>query len=663
MRLAIYVRVSTRHQTESQTIEQQLERLRAHSQAQGWALSDENIFRDDGYSGAALNRPGLDRLRDQVAARAFDCVLIVAPDRLARKYVHQVLLIEELERAGCQVEFLDRPMSHDPHDQLLLQIRGAVAEYERALITERMRRGRLSKFRAGVLLPWTKPPYGYRLHPERPRDPSGVRLEPAEAAIVAEIFATYLQDGAGLISVAKALFDQQVPSPTGKKRWGLATLRGVLTNPAYTGHVYAGRMHYHPPKIRRSATHPIGQPHDSATLAPRSEWIPVATISAIVTPEQFDLVQAKLTQNQSFASRHNTVHHYLLRALVSCGVCQLACSARTVAGQPYGYYICTGKAKPVQARREEKCPSRFIPAQQLDELVWNDLCDLLTHPQVIAQALERALGGSWLPQELQARQENLRRGQAHLAQQLNRLTEAYLNAIIPLAEYHRRRQELEQRVQALQNQLNQLLAQVDRHKELTGLVTQVGEFCQRVQMGLATATFEQKRQLIELLVDRVVVTDGDVEIHYVIPTSHNGEHARFCHLRTDYFNAPHLIGLGDGQAAQQIGKNRVFLRRLAQIRAWAEGHQPHLTHVALNGFPINDHLVSQDGRNLARAVKGMGGVEFIDPPLEMQFFGGRRHRQVVQARPVQAQQVGLGRQRQVRCLAFNHGEALISRPG
>jgi len=219
MRIAVYVRVSTRNQAESQTIEQQLERLRAHLQAQGWTLPDDHIFRDDGYSGAALNRPGLDRLRDQVVARAFDLVLIVAPDRLARKYVHQVLLIEELERAGCQVEFLDRPMSHDPHDQLLLQIRGAVAEYERALITERMRRGRLSKFRAGVLLPWTRPPYGYRLDPERPRDPKGVRLEPAEAAMVAEIFAAYLQDGAGLISVAKTLFTQHMPSPTGKQRW------------------------------------------------------------------------------------------------------------------------------------------------------------------------------------------------------------------------------------------------------------------------------------------------------------------------------------------------------------------------------------------------------------------------------------------------------------
>jgi len=170
MQVAVYARVSSRRQAQAQTIEQQLERLRAHATARDWDLVQEHVFRDDGYSGASLRRPGLDRLRDVAASAGLDRILITAPDRLARNYMHQMLLVEELQGYGAVVEFLDRPMSQDPHDQLLLQIRGAVAEYERTLITERMRRGRLRKLRAGILLPWTRPPYGYRVDPERPRD-------------------------------------------------------------------------------------------------------------------------------------------------------------------------------------------------------------------------------------------------------------------------------------------------------------------------------------------------------------------------------------------------------------------------------------------------------------------------------------------------------------
>ena len=121
MRVAVYARVSTTRQARAQTIEQQLERLRAAVAGRGWELEEQHVYRDDGYSGASLGRPGLDRLRDHAALADLDAVLVTAPDRLARNYVHQVLLIDELAGHGCRVEFLDRPMSQDPHDQLLVR--------------------------------------------------------------------------------------------------------------------------------------------------------------------------------------------------------------------------------------------------------------------------------------------------------------------------------------------------------------------------------------------------------------------------------------------------------------------------------------------------------------------------------------------------------------
>jgi site-specific DNA recombinase len=505
---------------------------------EGWEVREEHVFRDDGYSGATLRRPGLDRLRDAVASRALDLVLVTAPDRLARNYVHQMLLLEELERGGCQVAFLDRPMSQDPHDQLLLQIRGAVAEYERTLIAERMRRGRLRKLQAGVLLPWTKAPYGYRLGLEHPRDPAGVWVEPTEAAMVGEIFARYLQTAGSLGGVAKYLTAQGLPSPMGNVCWKASSVRGILTNPAYTGHVYAGRITARPARIRRSALQPVG-PRPSATAVAPAEWLPVALIPAVVSQEQFDQVQAKLALNRQFARRHNTAHPYRLRALVSCGQCRLACLGRST--QPgYAYYLCRGKAHKVQTGRAEKCPARFIPAQQLDEVVWQDLCEVLLHPSSMTQALERAQAGQWAPQELQARRTHLRRAAENLAGHIERLTDAYLNGIMPLAEYlaeyQRRRASVQQQVHSVEHQLNQLEAEAQRQRDLAGLTQSVEALCQRLQGGLEHTTFEQKRQLVELLIDRVVVTNDDVEIRYVIPTTPASEHVRFCHLRTDYFD-------------------------------------------------------------------------------------------------------------------------------
>ena len=534
MRIAVYVRVSGHRQVQTQTIEQQLERLQAHSQTQGQSWQDVTIFRDDGYSGASLKRPGLDRLRDQVGRSAFDLVLITAPDRLARKYVHQMLLLEELERGGCCVEFVERPMSQDPHDQLLLQIRGAVAEYERTLIAERMRRGRQQKFRAGTMLPWSRPPYGYRLNPDRPRDPSGVRLQEAEAACVAEMFALYVMEGQSLAGVVKHVMELGIPNPSGKLRWSLMTVRGILTNPTYTGTVYAGREHAVPKRKRLSPLQPLGRRNSSQETS-CEEWIEVGSVPAIVTKEQFEMVQAKLAQNQSFAKRNNTSHQYLLRAMVSCGLCRLSCNAR--ASKTHAYYFCRGKLGSLQSGRDETCHSRHIPADQLDELVWQDVCEVLLNPGIIEQALQRAQSGEWLPQELQARRAQVRKARASLSGQLERLTEAYIAGVLPLAEYKRRRQDLEQRLEALDNQARQIEVSVHQQMELASLTSSITEFCQRVSRGLEEATFEQKRQLVELLIDRVVVTMEEVEIRYVIPTSPTSEHIRFCHLLTDYSGA------------------------------------------------------------------------------------------------------------------------------
>jgi site-specific DNA recombinase len=235
-----------------------LARRRAHRAAQGEELPSEQIVRDDGDRGARLNRPGLDHRRDAVKAAACDRVLVTTPDRLARNYGHHMVLLEEGERVGCRVEFLERLMSQDPPDPLGLQIRRAVAAYERTRSAERLRRGRQMTRRAGVLLPWTTTPYGDRVDPERPRDPAGVHIEPAEGAIVRELFTRYVDAHETRRGLVKYRLGLGLPSPRGRARWSAASVRGILTHPTDTGQVSSGRNRLRPARARRSATQPIG---------------------------------------------------------------------------------------------------------------------------------------------------------------------------------------------------------------------------------------------------------------------------------------------------------------------------------------------------------------------------------------------------------------------
>src|SRR5215470_4115993 len=541
MTVAVYARVSTTRQAQAQTIEQQLDRLRAAVAERGWALEEQHVYRDDGYSGAALGRPGLDRLRDHAGLADLDVVLVTAPDRLARNYVHQVLLIEELAGHGCRVEFLDRPMSSDPHDQLLLQIRGAVAEYERTLIAERMRRGRQARLRAGTLLPWTTPPFGYRLDAERPRDAAAVRVEPGEAVLVAQLFDWYLEPQATVYQLARRLTGLGVATPMGGPRWNVASVRGILRNPAYAGRALSNRTQVAPARRRKSAMRPAG-PGVSHAPRPEQDWIAVP-VPPIVSAETFAQVQAKLDVNQQGAAR-NTRHEYLLRALVSCGACRLGCTGRqTTAG--YRYYLCRGRTDPLRAAQGQRCTARYIPAGQLDELVWADLCALLTDPAQVTRALARAQGGAWLPQELQARQATIRQTLGQLDRQQHQLLDAYLAEVVTLPELDRTRQDLDRRRDTLLAQQRQLDAAARQKLELGAVADGIEAFCQTIRAGLATATFAQRRQLAELLIDRVIVTDGQVQIRYVLPTSADGPHRPFCQLRKDHLDGPPAGVAGD----------------------------------------------------------------------------------------------------------------------
>ena len=251
MRAAIYARVSTGRQERDQTIDSQLTALRHWATANGHDLRDEHVFTDEGYSGARLDRPGLDRLRDAAAEGAFDVVAVHSPDRLARKYAYQALLLEEFRKAGCEVAFVQRPISDDPHDQLLLQIQGAVAEYERAVLGERFRRGKLQKARAGL---WAagKAPYGYRHVPRRDGVPTHLVIDDAEAEVVRQLYRWLIDERMTVRQILKRLAAGPWRPRCGRRLWSSAVVHRILSDPLYVGTAYHNRYTFVPPKKPRS---------------------------------------------------------------------------------------------------------------------------------------------------------------------------------------------------------------------------------------------------------------------------------------------------------------------------------------------------------------------------------------------------------------------------
>src|SRR6266581_5481220 len=258
--VAIYARVSSEQQSEAKTVESQVADLRAKVAAIGETLGAEQEFVDNGYSGATLIRPALERLRDVIAAGGIDRLYVHCPDRLARNYAHQVLLLDEFLRAGVEVVFLNREVGQTPEDQLLLQVQGMIAEYERAKILERSRRGKRHAAQVGAVSVLSGAPYGYRYVSKHEGDGEArfeVLLE--EARVVRQVFSWVGQDRCSIGEVCRRLNAAKEQTRTGKTVWDRATVWDMLRNPAYKGAAAFGKTSVEPlrPRLRGQRGRPM----------------------------------------------------------------------------------------------------------------------------------------------------------------------------------------------------------------------------------------------------------------------------------------------------------------------------------------------------------------------------------------------------------------------
>lgn len=516
-RVAIYARVSSRRQQKQSTIQSQITQLRGRVEQDGHPLLDEHVLLDDGYSGSYLDRPALDRLRDLAKARAIDMVYIHSPDRLARRYVHQVLLIEELERFGCDIIFAEHPPSKDSNSQLLTQIQGAIAEYERAQIAERSRRGKLYHSRQGAVVSW-KAPYGYsyvRYDAERGR----WEINEDEAPMIRELFAWVRDEGISIRQATKRLTDSPWNPRGGRDVWTTSSVRELLTNEAYYGVSYYNRRRW----VESDRTDQALKKNRKTKCEwrPREEWITIP-VPAIIDKDTFDRVQEQLKNNKAF-SRRNLQHNdeYLVRCLLSCGVC-----GRSLVVHSYGrhtYYQCTGNVDPVTAARTERCPSPMVYSPALDEAVWETVESLLRSPALMTTTWRRQQerGGLTAPDVIEAELQRLHDQTLDAERQIRRLVDGFQQGVLRSAELSKRRALLEDQIARWDEHRLRLESERPKWKEWKTISENLAHFCEHVVHGLSKLNFEKKQKLLRKLIDRIVITAGHVTIKLAIPLSTN----------------------------------------------------------------------------------------------------------------------------------------------
>ncbi len=516
---AIYARVSSDRQKEDQTISSQVAALIDYSQKKSYAVPDEWIFQDEGYSGATLNRPGLERMRDLAAEGQIESILIHSPDRLSRKYAYQVLLIEEFARHGVDVKFINSPRASTPEEQLLLQFQGMIAEYERAQIAERSRRGKRHRAKTGLVNVLSGAPYGFRYIKKTETSTSYYEIIEREAEVVREVFELYTESWLSIGAIVRWLNDHEIPTRKKVSRWERSVVWAMLRNPAYMGKACYGKTES---VQRQRITRPFRRrggfsPGNSCSRErPRHEWIEIP-VPAIVSEETFALAGERLEQNKRFSKRR-TIEPTLLHGVLVCGECGYAyyrTSTRTSKRKIY-YYRCLG-SDDYRHANGRVCQNRPIRQDYLDGIIWDQVIELLKEPDLIRREIQRRVKEIQDCNPTRKRKEVLDREIVRHRKGMEKLLDAYQEGLLNLDELRNRLPNLRKRCEALQSELRNLETAFVDQQTFLRMANNMGCFLDRLRSAANTLEVVERQKILRLIVKEILVHKDTIKIKHSIP--------------------------------------------------------------------------------------------------------------------------------------------------
>ena len=518
---AIYARVSSARQAKDETIGSQLAALREHAAASRLDVPEDWVFADEGHSGATLIRPGLEALRDLAAQGCLDVVLVYSPDRLARKFAYQALLIEELARCGVRAEFVKGPRGDSPEDQLLVQFQGMFAEYEKAQLAERYRRGKAWRAKSGSVNVLSGAPFGYRYVRKTPE--SGARYEVIEheAVLVAEMFRRYADEGAAIADLRRWLTDQAVRTRTGKERWDRSVIWGMLRNPAYCGKAVFGKTQavHEPAGLNRTARLAGRTVPRQVRVQdrPREEWTGIP-VPALVDEETFNRVQQRLADNKRFAARNTRVPSLLqgLAACSSCGYGYYRTSTTTSAGKKIYYYRCLG-SDDYRYPGGRVCGNKPVRADYADAVVWDHVTALLADPALIRAEISRRLERARTSNPVTKKRGQLEQALAKTSKSISAMVTAFSEQLITIDELRARMPALRARETSLKDQIATLDARAADRDAYLKLAGDLEGFLTRLRQNSATANTGDRQRVLRTVVQDILIGPEKLTIRHRIP--------------------------------------------------------------------------------------------------------------------------------------------------
>ena len=516
---AIYARVSSEQQREENTIASQTASLIEFAKSHDLEVPKEWVFEDEGYSGATLERPGLERVRDLAAEGQIQVVLAYSPDRLSRKYAYQILLIEEFARHGVETVFVKSPQGDSAEDQLLVQFQGMIAEYERAQILERSRRGKRHRAQAGEVSVMSGAPYGYRYIRKTDEVPAAYVVDEAEAGVVRRVYQMYTIEGLSIGEITRHLNSEGVPARRAS-RWERSVVWGVLRNPAYRGIACFGktrisaRTRVMRPQRRRGTTTPSST---AGHQRPREEWIEIP-VPALVTEESFARAQELLYQNK-IRSRRRTIAPSVVQGLVSCAKCGYALSRTSTqtTARKIHYYKCIGSDSWRKLGGPVCDNGRFIRQELLDQIVWTEVIRLLEEPALIHQELDRRLAAARTSDPTAKREQSLQRELTHVGKGIERLLTAYQEGLLSLEQLRERMPALRHRQRTLSAELQAIADRTNDRATFLRLAETLTAFLARLRSAAETLSVIERQKIVRLLVKDVLVGEDSITIRHSIP--------------------------------------------------------------------------------------------------------------------------------------------------